>query len=193
MNKIMTFGFILGAAILPVLGAEVTVADFEGAHPESWKIPDWALEKADHVAKEISISKDQASKGTQSLKVTAAFPGGTWNAAAVELEENLDFSEQSKISVDIYLPKDAPEGLYGNICVTYGSKWTWAEQVKNVPLVPGKWTTVEADIAEGSKDWKKVRVDGEFRSDIRKLNIRVISDKKPAYSGDFYFDNVRAN
>lgn len=192
MKRMMVFLVTMSAAILRVTGAELTVADFEGADAGTWKIPDWALEKADHVAKEVSVSKEQASKGAQSLKMVTAFSGSNWSAAVVETEENLDFSEQSKLAVDIYLPKDAPEGLMGNICVTYGSKWTWAEQAKNVPLVPGKWTTVEADIAEGSKDWKKVRVDGEFRSDIRKVDIRIISDKKPAYSGIAFIDNVRA-
>lgn len=179
-------------ATVPMLGAEVTIADFETPTPGSWKIPDWALEKADHVAKEISISTDQASKGAQSLKVTAQFPGGIWSGAVVEVEDSMDFTSQSKIAVDIYLPKDAPQGLMGNICATYGSAWSWAEQLKTVPLTPGKWTTVEVDISDGSKDWKKVRVDSDFRSDIRKLDVRVLSDKKPAYNGVFYIDNVRA-
>jgi hypothetical protein len=192
MKMTLVCGFALVAAFSPVIGAEVTLADFESPDPGGWKIPDWAGEKADHVAKEIAVSKDQASKGSQSLKVVAQFPGGNWTAAVIELEDSIDLSEQSKLSVDIYLPKDAPEGLKGNICLTYGSNWTWAESVKNISLVPGKWTTIEVDMSEGSKDWKKVRVDNEFRSDIRKLDIRVISDKKPAYSGDLYIDNIRA-
>jgi len=191
--KTFTVMILLAAfALAPAFGAEQTIADFEGADPGGWKIPDWALEKADHVAKEIAVSKEQASKGAQSLKVTAAFPGGNWNAAVVELEEGLDLTPHSKLAVDIYLPKDAPEGLKGNICATFGGNWTWAEQLKNIALVPGQWTTVEVDIADGSKDWKKVRVDSDFRGDIRKLDIRVISDKKPAYSGEFYVDNIRA-
>jgi hypothetical protein len=192
MKRTPIIGFVLAAAALPLAGAEVTVADFESPEPGGWKIPDWAAEKADHVAKEIAVSKEEASKGAQSLKVTAQFPGGIWTASVVELEDSLDFNEQSRIAVDIYLPKDAPEGLKGNICLSYGSNWTWAESVKNVSLIPGKWTTVEVDISEGSKEWKKVRVDNEFRTDIRKLDIRILSDKKPAYSGTFYIDNIRA-
>ena len=58
-------------------------------------------------------------------------------------------------------------------------------------LVAGKWITVKADLMPGSKDWKTTKVDEEFRSSIRKVGIRVESDKKPAYSGAFYIDNVR--
>lgn len=185
-------GLVLVMALMRVNGAEVAIADFESPDPGAWKIPDWASEKADHVAREIGISTEQASKGAQSLKVTAQFPGGNWTAAVIELEDSIDLNEQSKLLVDIYVPKDAPDGLKGNVCLTYGSNWTWAESLKNIPLVPGKWVTLEIDISEGSKDWKKVRIDNEFRSDIRKLDIRVLSDKKPAYSGVFYVDNVRA-
>jgi hypothetical protein len=173
-------------------GAETTIADFEEADPGKWVIPDWAKEKADHVAKDIAVSKEFAKKGAQSLVMSCQFPGEKWTAGVIELEEYLDLTDKSKIAVDIYLPKDAPEGLKGNICATYGTGWSWAEQLRNIPLVPGQWTTVEVDIADGSKEWKKVRVDSEFRSDIRKLDIRVISDKKPAYNGNVYIDNIRA-
>jgi hypothetical protein len=172
--------------------AEVTIADFEEPDAGKWVIPDWAKEKADHVAKEIGVSKEFAQKGAQSLKIAAQFPGEKWSAAVVETEEYLDLTDKSKLAVDIYIPKDAPEGLKGNVCATFGSGWSWAEQLKNIPLVPGQWTTVEVDIADGSKDWKKVRVDSEFRGDIRKLDIRIISDKKPAYNGNVYIDNIRA-
>jgi hypothetical protein len=175
-----------------VFAAETTIADFEEADPGKWGVPDWAKEKADHVAKDVAVSKEFAKKGAQSLVISTQFPGEKWTAAVVECEDYLDLTDKSKLAVDIYLPKDAPEGLKGNICATYGSGWSWAEQIKNIPLVPGQWTTVEVDIADGSKDWKKVRVDSEFRGDIRKLDIRVISDKKPAYSGPVFIDNIRA-
>jgi hypothetical protein len=171
--------------------ADVTVDDFEG-EAAKWNIPDWALEKADHVAKKLELSKEQASDGKSSLKIETAFPGGSWTAAVVELEDYLDFSPAQKVAVDIYIPADAPEGLKGNIVLTIGDGWTWTEQLRPVALVPGKWTTVEANIADGSKDWKKAKVDEMWRSDIRKVDIRVISDKKPAYSGPVYIDNMRA-
>lgn len=171
--------------------ADVTVDDFEGESAK-WNIPDWALEKQDHVAKKIELTDEVASAGKKSLKVDTAFPGGNWSAAVVELEDYLDFSPAQKIAVDIFLPKDAPEGLKGNIVLTVGDGWTWTEQLKVIDLVPGKWTTVEANIADGSKDWKKTRVDEQWRSDIRKIDIRVISDKKAVYSGPVYIDNIRA-
>jgi hypothetical protein len=144
------------------------------------------------VAKKLELTKEQASDGKSSLKIEAAFPGGSWTAAVVELEDYLDFSPAQKVAVDIFIPADAPEGLKGNIVLTIGDGWTWTEQLRPVALVPGKWTTVEANIADGSKDWKKAKVDEMWRSDIRKIDIRVISDKKPAYNGPVYIDNMRA-
>ena len=170
---------------------KLTVGDFE--EPQlTWNIPDWALEKADHVAKDIKLSTDVASSGKQSLKIDANFPGVNWTAAVVELEDYLNFTPYQKIAVDVYLPKEAPPGLKGNIVLTVGEGWTWTEQLRPVMLEPGKWTTVEANIADESKDWKKAKVDAAWRADIRKIDVRVISDKKPAYTGPVYVDNVRA-
>jgi hypothetical protein len=36
-----------------------------------------------------------------------------------------------------------------------------------------------------------VEVTEAFRQDIRKIDIRVESNNKPAYSGPFYIDNIR--
>jgi hypothetical protein len=172
--------------------AEFTIEDFEGPNADSWCIPEWSHFKEPQVSKQIGLTKEFASKGLQSLRMRVEFPGEKWTAGYVEMEEYLDLSNWSRIAVDIYLPKDAPEGLKGNFCCTYGDSWTWAEQIRNVPLVPGEWTTVEVNIADGCTDWKKVIVDNAFRADIRKLDIRIISDKKPAHSGNVYIDNVRA-
>lgn len=170
--------------------ADVKIADFE-TDQLTWGVPDWALEKADHVAKKIELSSDVASDGKKSLKIDAAFTGQGWTAAVVEVQDYFDLSASQKVAVDVYLPKDAPEGLTGNIVLTVGDGWTWTEQLRSVPLVPGKWTTVEANIADGSKDWKKATVDNAWRSDIRKVDIRVISEKKAAYSGPVYIDHIR--
>ena len=37
-----------------------------------------------------------------------------------------------------------------------------------------------------------LKVNDLFRTDIRKMDIRVISDKKAAYNGPVYIDNLRA-
>ncbi|HPN73549.1 MAG TPA: hypothetical protein PKZ41_06080, partial [Candidatus Omnitrophota bacterium] len=74
---------------------------------------------------------------------------------------------------------------------TVGDNWQWVEMSRSYDLKPGEWVTVEADIAPGSIDWRRVEVGEAFRQDIRKIDIRVESNNKPAYSGPFYIDNVR--
>jgi hypothetical protein len=184
-------GALLASTLAVPAGEKTVIGDFEDPQL-TWAIPDWALTQADHVAKDVKLSTEVASSGKQSLKINAAFPGQNWTAAVVELEDYIDLTAYDKIAVDVYLPKDAPEGLKGNIVLTVGDGWTWTEQLRPVLLKPGQWTTVEASIADGSKDWKKTKVDANWRSDIRKVDIRIISDKKPSYTGDVFIDNVRA-
>ena len=159
--------------------------------PEGWDIPDWAYEKPDYVAKDIAQSNNFASAGSSSLEVEADFPGGRWTGAIVEIMEYFDWSDYSKIECDIYIPEEAPKGLKAKIILTVGDSWTWVEQSKSVSLKPGEWVTVSADLKPGSIDWRRVQVDDAFRSDVRKIDIRVESNNKPAYMGPFYIDNVR--
>lgn len=155
-----------------------------------WRIPDWALEKEDHIAKEISQSQDWASQGKNSLAVSSEFLANKWSGSYVEIEEYYDWSPYSKISVDIYLPKEAPVGLKAKFILTVGEEWKWTEMSKTMPLTAGQVTTVTADLKPGSKDWKNTVVDDNFRKDIRKLGIRVESNKNP-YKGKLYIDNIR--
>ncbi|MDD5633898.1 MAG: glycan-binding surface protein [Candidatus Omnitrophica bacterium] len=158
---------------------------------QGWEIPDWAYEKPDHVQKEISQSSDYASEGTSSLKIDANFPGGRWTGAIIEIMQYYDWSDYKKLACDIYIPKDAPLGLKAKMILTVGDSWKWVEMSKSYSLVPGEWVTVEADIAPGSIDWRRVQVDETFRKDIRKIDIRIDSNNKPAYEGPIYIDNVR--
>jgi hypothetical protein len=60
----------------------------------------------------------------------------------------------------------------------------------SISLVPGKWTTVTAAIVPGSIDWRAAKILDKFRVDVRKLGIRIESNKA-AYSGPVYIDNAR--
>lgn len=158
---------------------------------QGWEIPEWALEQEDHVAKTVEASKDFAKDGKGSLKIKAAFPGKIWSAALVEDFEYFDWTTYKAVSVDIYIPKDAPIGLKGKIILTVGEGWKFIEMARSVALVPGEWITITANLLPGSEDWKRTVVDDNFRKDVRKLAIRVESNKKPEYAGPIYVDNVR--
>ncbi|MFH1877653.1 MAG: hypothetical protein ABH883_02490 [Candidatus Omnitrophota bacterium] len=169
---------------------ERTFYDFE-ADLDGWEIPMWAESKTDHVARSIVVSRDVASHGTSSMKVNADFPGGLWSAGLVEIQQYLDLSNYRVIRADIFLPKDAPIGLTAKMILTIGSNWKFVEMSRSYPLIPGEWLTIEANIEPGSYDWKRVVPDEEFAEDVRKVAIRVESNRKPKYTGDFYIDNIR--
>ncbi len=169
---------------------ERTFYDFEG-DLQGWEVPQWALGKTDHVAKEVSVSQDVASHGKSSMKVLVDFYGGAWTAGLVEIQQYLDLSGYRVIRADLYLPPDAPIGLKGKLILTVGDNWKFVEMNGSIPLMPGEWVTVTANIEPGSYDWKRVVPDEEFAKDVRKIAVRVESNNKPKYAGVYYVDNVR--
>ena len=108
----------------------------------------------------------------------------------MEDEEYFDWSPYSTLSVDVTLPADAPAGLKAKLILTVGENWEWTEMRRSIQLSPGQTTTLTASLVAGSEDWKRTVVDDNFRKDVRKLAVRLESNK-PAYQGKFYLDNVR--
>lgn len=188
----------LAVGCAPVVWADEQAAsqnlmifDFEGTAQE-WDIPDWAKTSADYVGRSLSLSDDHASHGKTALDLHGEFPGaGKWTAAYVEREMNVnDWSMFQAIAVDVYLPANAPNGLKGRVILTIGENWQWTEQNRAVELTPGAWTTLTANFAPGSVDWKFFP-DESFRKDVKKIGIRIESNKEPAYSGSVFVDHVR--
>ena len=165
--------------------------DFERGDLAGWEVPQWAQGKTDYVAKSAEVSDAFASKGSHSMKVAADFPGGYWTAALVEIQQYLDLSKYRVISVDIYLPADAPAGLNAKMILTVGDNWRFVEMNRSFPLMPGEWVTVTASMEPGSYDWKRTVPDEKFAEDVRKIAIRIESNMKPKYTGDIFIDNVR--
>jgi len=157
---------------------------------QGWGIPDWALEKPDMVGKEVLVAKEGATEGTQALALVVDFPGGKWNGALAEVEEYFDWSPYQTLSVDVSLPPEAPAGLKAKLVLTVGEDWAWTEMRRAIQLTPGQTTTITVRLAPGSEDWKRTEVDDGFRQDVRKLAVRLESNK-PAYQGKCYIDNVR--
>lgn len=181
-------GLVFGATLSHA--EEEVLFNFESGL-QGWEIPDWAYEKPDHVQKEIMVSDEYASDGAQSLEIDCEFPGGRWTGAIIEIMQYFDWTDYSRIACDIYLPAGAPVGLKGKMILTVGDSWKWVEMSRSFPLKPGQWVTMSADLDPGSIDWRRVQVDDAFRQDVRKLDIRVESNNKPAYKGPIFVDNIR--
>ena len=160
--------------------------------PQGWEIPNWAFEKPDHGAKQIGISEFYASEGRYALEVGVEYTGSPqWQGAYVErLIDVTDWTPFNYLSVDIFLPKEAPRGLRAKVILTVGDEWKWTEMNKTIPLTPGEWTVIKADLTAASLNWRRF-IDDNFRSDVRKLGIRVESNGNITYKGPIYLDNVK--
>ncbi|MBF0252228.1 MAG: hypothetical protein HQL29_00280 [Candidatus Omnitrophica bacterium] len=168
-----------------------TISDFEN-DIDGWEIPNWAEEKQDHVATDIQLIKGISANGQYSLKVNSSFPGGQWTAAYIELPHYFDLGNYNSLIAEVFVPHNCPKGLRGRFILTVSDSWRFVEMSHSIPLIPGKWNTITSDISETSRDWKRTLVDMDFKTDIRKIGIRIESDRKPIYSGPFYIDDVRA-
>lgn len=172
------------------LAAEVVIYSFENGE-DGWVIPDWAKVSNDYVGTDLAISYEHALEGRASLALQAQFPGGRWTGSYVERQmETTDWGPFERLLLSIFLPPEAPAGLRGKIILTVGDQWQWTEQNQAVPLVPGQWTTVSVDLRAHSMDWKFFP-DDAFRRDVRKIGVRIESDKKPAYHGPIFLDDIR--
>jgi hypothetical protein len=170
---------------------EITLYTFE-KDPEGWEIPDWALDKKDHVAKQLSVSEFHASEGKYALELGVAFSGmPSWEGAYVErVAEVNDWSPFGFLSVDIFLPANAPRGLRAKIILTVSDKWIWTEMNRSIPLTPGEWTVIKADFTPESMAWRRF-IDESFRTDVKKIGVRIESNGKVDYKGPIYIDNVK--
>ncbi|MFH1837718.1 MAG: hypothetical protein ABH862_06375 [Candidatus Omnitrophota bacterium] len=156
-----------------------------------WEIPMWAQGKTDYVAKSAQVSAKEVLHGENSMEIVADFPGGSWTAALVEIQQYLNLSPYRVISVDLYIPEDAPIGLKARFVLTVGENWKFVEMSRSIPLMPGEWSTLTANIEPGSYDWKRVVPDEDFSQDVRKIAIRIESNRQPKYAGPIYVDDVR--
>ena len=163
---------------------------FEEAVP-SWEIPDWCFEKEEYVGESLAVSNKFAKEGQSALEMMANFPGAKWTAVYVEVQQFFDWTLYKTLSADIYVPKEAPFGLQARFILTVGDNWTWTEMSRLAKLVPGEWVTLSANLSPGSTDWRRTQVTDDFRSDIRKLGLRIESNMRPTYSGPIYIDNIR--
>ena len=184
----------LVCAVTSAVAAEeqpLIMFDFEGGNLQEWTIPDWTRQTEDHVGKILSTSSEVFSHGHESLQLLADFPGTKWTAAYIEVFMYVnDWTPYSALAADVYLPPSAPAGLQARLILTIGEKWAWTEMNRGISLEPGKWTTITANLKPGSMDWKFFPSE-RFRTDIRKVGMRIESNRKPVYAGPIYVDAVR--
>jgi len=170
--------------------AEIVLYGFEGTL-DGWRIPEWAQNSSEYVAQDATASRGYAKEGHYALEVSTQFAPERWSCAYVEHEvEVTDWTPFGRLSVDVFLPADAPAGLAGRIILTVGGRWQWTEMAHAVPLPPGTWTTLTVDLKPGSMDWP-FDLDDAFRADVRKVGVRIEAEHGPSYRGSVFIDRVR--
>jgi hypothetical protein len=193
--KILKIFFMVLITILAVyadsFAREITLYSFE-KDPQGWEIPDWAVAKKDHVARSLSVSEFHASDGKYALELDVDFSGlPGWSGAYVErVVDVTDWSPFNSVSAEVFLPANAPRGLRGKIILTVGEEWKWTEMNRSIPLAPGEWTVIKADLTPESMAWRRFIDDG-FRADVKKMGIRIESNGKISYRGPLYIDRVK--
>ena len=184
---LLTAAFVGG----PSHAREITLYTFE-KDPQGWEIPDWATAKKDHIARSLSVSEFNASEGKYALELDVDFSGlPGWQGAYVErVVDVTDWSPFNSVSTDIFLPINAPRGLRAKIILSVGDDWKWTEMNRSIPLTPGEWTVIKADLTPESMTWRRFIDDG-FRADVKKIGVRIESNGKIPYRGPVYIDNVK--
>jgi len=218
MRKILLSALFFTMVLLNsanAFSAEKILSDFE-KDDGGWGVPDWCFEKGDYVCKTSSISADVSNTGTSSLKLLVDFPGNAWKAGIAEYEsDGSGLEEYGTISCSFYIPKTAPSGIKAKLILTVedGSEWLWVETMNTIDLTPSEWTVLAASIKSGSRDWMRPlgsvisggspndpKVSGAqvydvkdgFRANIRKIGVRVESDKT-GYAGPVYIDTIKVS
>ena len=159
--------------------------------PAGWEVPDWTKDKEDLLDCDLAISEHVASEGKYSFEIMADFEASAWRGIYIQRDvEVSDWSPFRTISVDVYLPEDAPRGFKARLILTLGEEWKWTEMNSAADLTPGEWTVITADLSPESKDWKNFMLE-DLRKDVKRLGIRVESERTPLYKGSFFIDNIR--
>ncbi|MFH1665866.1 MAG: S1C family serine protease [Candidatus Omnitrophota bacterium] len=167
----------------------ITIYDFSDGL-QGWGIPAWALSIPSYVTRSVQPSGEHAVKGDNSLQVYGNFSGARWQAVIAEVQQPLNLTKYSSVSADVYVPEDAPKGLYADLGITFGRDLRWVYMNKPVSLLPGRWSRVEAGVAPGADGWREYTPDGKFRKTIKRVNVRVFKEGDVTYEGPVYIDNV---
>lgn len=167
----------------------LTFYDFEEDN-QNWEIPDWEFKKTLHPAMSLKRTGKMASKGHSSLELSLVFKKDNCSAAYIETERYVNLEHNDVIRIDLYVPPDAPKRLRAKFVLTTGENWQFMEMARGKRLIPGTWTTLTANISEKSIDWQSAHIDKHFKTDIRKIALKIESFHL-AYSGPIYVDNIR--
>jgi len=133
-------------------------------------------------------AREAAREGEWGLAITARFPGEVCVARPVDHS----FWRYRYLSFEARLPADAPRDVRVQVYVRDPDE-SWFEQLLELPLRPGEWTRLLADLSPEApwtgrghgRPW-----DGYGRARLREVGLRFFSGRP--WSGTIALDNVLA-
>jgi len=138
---------------------------------------------------------EYASHGKGSLCMPVNLAATEKSEALAGISPSTDWTMLKKVSIDIYLPKTAPEGLVAKFyCM--GNRWKWMQTKDGVALQPGKWVTMETYLAgsRSAEEWENTEEEiQDGLAYVIDFGIRLENseDKQPGYLGKVYLDNFQ--
>jgi len=157
--------------ILPAAGVlkapqSFVLYDFEAGDTDGWFMPAWAEGNQDDSGspRRPYIVSGPSPSGGGALESPIRITGARFSAAFFGVRVEADWRASDSLSVDVYLPPDAPKGLEARYYLI-GSDWKWREPPVAASLKPGSWKTLSIPLSglEGTLTWK---LPGKALSDV---------------------------
>ena len=167
------------------------VYDFEDGE-QGWKLDEDTERKEKQDA--LTTSADSFSEGKQALSIPVHFPD-----PATIVRSNRDPSDSYKlagvrfIAYDVKIPREC-QGFVSCLFFMKDKDGLWYQARSRTALLPGRWTTVTADIRGGSPDVIPLGHLGQWdenqASRVDTVGITFYGDHE--FNGRVLLDNVRA-
>ena len=185
-TKLVVTGLCLSLLLPQTVCARGTTALFD-FDEQLWMSSQWRVSVE---GKKEALLKPRPfpGRGGRVMTVQADFPG----AVTARVRDTFDWPQADRLSFEVYVPADAPEGVQLVVYVKDSELRWYQTLVKAWAFEPGKWSHVGIDISDHSRSWEcrghSRPWNGYVRRGLRELGLRFFS--RQAYRGPIHFDNV---
>ena len=142
----------------------------------------------------LQISAERACEGSHSLRVPLRLPDPATIHRSVSNLKGVTSGLRGVrfIAYDVFVP-EAVSGYVGCLFFLKDKDGLWYQARSRTRLVPGRWTTVAADLRGGSPDVAPLGHQGQWEenqaSQVRTVGITFYGDRP--YTGPVWVDNFR--
>ena len=132
----------------------------DGVIGAGWSLPDWADANKDGQGGVYAASME----GDAVVALMRFATGGFSQGVVQRMVDNPDWAGMERLTVDIMAEYSAAEGaLLARPVLFPGGEWTEGDNMSDVALVPGEWTTLSVPLADAPdgywRDGKRIAAD----------------------------------